>query len=178
MAEWSSLSAFLPARWALPGGFGLCFLLGTIVFVGHNGAHNVTQPIVFNHAKHLANGLSCTDCHVGVETQAHATLPTMDTCIACHATALTESAEEQKIRTLATEGKGLAWVRITRVPTHVYFSHRRHVTLAKLTCATCHGPMEKATVPPSRPYREFTMDTCIECHENNRGGTDCNDCHR
>jgi hypothetical protein len=38
--------------------------------------------------------------------------------------------------------------------------------------------MEKATTPPARAFRSFTMDTCIECHEKNQAGTDCNDCHR
>ena len=178
MPDWSSLPAFLPARWTVPGGFGLCFLLGGFVFLGHNGSGGGVQPIAFNHSKHIAAGLNCPDCHTGVETQASATLPTMETCMTCHAQALSQAAEEQKLRTLAAAGKELAWVRVNRMPAHVYFSHRRHVVLAKVACATCHGPMEQAVVPPVKPFREFTMGACIECHENNRGGTDCNDCHR
>ena len=178
MADWSSTPPPLAARWTIGGGFVLCFLVGAVVFSATNRNHAASQPIAFNHSKHLANGMACTDCHTGVETQARATLPALDTCMNCHATALTASAEERKVRDLAAAGKELAWVRLTKVPAHVFFSHRRHVVLAKIGCAVCHGPMEKATAPPARPFREFTMDTCLQCHENKRGGTECNDCHR
>ena len=178
MADWISIPPLLAARWTIGGGFGLCLVVGALVFPPADGDHSVSQPIAFNHAKHLANGMSCTDCHTGVETQASATLPALDICMNCHATALTGGAEERKVRDLAGAGKELAWVRLTQVPAHVFFSHRRHVALAKIACAVCHGPMEKATAPPARPFRLFTMDACIQCHENNRGGTECNDCHR
>ncbi len=163
-------------RWIAPGGFALCFVLGAFAFLGQG--HAPTQPIAYNHAKHIANGLSCVDCHTGVETQARATLPSIDICMGCHAAALTKSAEEEKIRTLAAAHREADWIRLTRVPAHVYFSHRRHVAIAKMACATCHGAMEKLTSPPSKPFRVFTMDTCLECHQRNGGGTDCNDCHR
>ena len=178
MNGWNILPALLTGRWTIAGGFGASFLLTGLVFLGFNANHLTPQPIAYNHAKHIENGMSCTDCHTGAETQARATLPTLDTCMACHAAALTKSAEEEKIRRLAAAGKELEWVRLTRVPAHVYFSHRRHVAFAKLSCATCHGPMEKLTVPPDKPFKDPTMDSCIECHEKNRAGTECNDCHR
>jgi hypothetical protein len=162
--------------WTLPASFGLFFALGALIFMDHPEA--IRQPITFNHSKHIENGLTCPDCHVGVETQAHATLPDISTCLACHQSALTESPEEEKIRTLAAAGKDLAWIQLTRVPSHVYFSHRRHVALAKLACADCHGPVEKSIRPPDRPFRLLTMDACIQCHAQKHARTDCNDCHR
>jgi hypothetical protein len=163
--------------WHLVTGFGVFFFLGTILFRNSNPGGSPAQPIDFNHAKHVDNGMTCADCHAGAESQARATLPTLATCMSCHEAALTQSAEEEKIRRLVSAGREPAWVQITRMPAHVYFSHRRHVQSAKLDCAMCHGPMEKATTPPERPFRLLSMDACIECHQQRQARTDCNDCH-
>jgi hypothetical protein len=137
-----------------------------------------SQPIRYNHALHVANGLACEDCHAGVRTGEKASLPSLDTCLMCHREPLTKSAEEEKIRTFESAGKEIPWVQITRVPRHVYFSHRRHVSLAGLNCSECHGSMEKRTEPPRRPFRAMTMNACIECHQQRNVHYDCNDCHR
>jgi hypothetical protein len=159
------------------GGFVLFFVLGAAGFVGlqHTAPK---QPIAFNHAKHVSNGVACTDCHTGVQTQAKATLPSVDVCIGCHQVALTNSAEEERVRTVAAAGQELNWVQLTRTASHVFFSHRRHVAVAHLPCAECHGPMEQATKPPDRAFRVFNMATCIGCHQQHRVNADCNDCHR
>ena len=164
-------------RWPLLAGFGLFALAGGLFF-GHAPNTSGVQPIAFNHSKHLASGMSCTDCHVGAQTQVHATVPGLATCLTCHEAGLTDSAEEKKLRAFGAAKQELAWTPLTRVPSHVYFSHRRHVTLAKLECATCHGAMEKLTAPPQRLFRPLTMDNCIECHRKSGARTDCNDCHR
>lgn len=159
-------------------GFGAFFLLGNLVFSALRNGPPTVQPIVFNHSTHVGSGIACTDCHTGAESEARATLPAISTCLTCHESALTESAEEAKIRKTAAAGQGLHWMQLTRVPPHVYFSHRRHVQLAHLSCENCHGPMKDATAPPMRPFRQFTMSTCIDCHEQRGLKTDCNDCHR
>ena len=158
-------------------GFVLFFVLGAGGFVGlqHTAPK---QPIAFNHAKHVSNGVACADCHAGVQTQAKATLPSVDVCIGCHQVALTNSAEEERVRTVAAAGQELNWVQLTRTAPHVFFSHRRHVEVAHLQCAECHGPMEQATKPPGRAFRVFTMATCIGCNQQHRVNADCNDCHR
>ena len=168
-----SVSSFWSLRW----GFVIFFVLGTLVLVGYpdGSAH---QPIEFNHAKHIESGLTCVDCHTGVESQARATLPDLDMCLLCHQIALTESAEEEKLRTMAEAGEALNWSPATGVPAHVYFSHRMHVSLAELECVTCHGPMEELTAPPKQPYYDLSMNTCIGCHEESDARTDCDDCHR
>ena len=173
LLDW--LATLAPLRWPSALGFGLCFVLGTFVFVGDHPGPSGPQPIAFNHAKHIQNQMACTDCHTGAQNEVRATLPALETCLLCHQAALTASAEEAKIRVLAAAKKELAWIRLTRMPAHVYFSHRPH---AKVTSNTCHGPMDKATVPPPRPFLRLTMDACIQCHEQKRAGTDCNDCHR
>jgi hypothetical protein len=157
-------------------GFLVLFALGALAFsLSHRAA---AQPIAFNHAKHVQSGLACTDCHAGVEKQARATLPTLSTCLMCHDSAVTKNPEEEKIRTLAAAKKELVWTQLTHVPDHVYFSHRRHVVQAGLPCAECHGPVQSSTVPPTAVFRPMTMKNCIQCHEQKKAGTDCDDCHR
>ncbi len=160
-------------------GFVTFFALGSVTYLGFPfPRRSARQPIAFNHARHIQNGLSCTDCHSGVETQAHATLPAVDVCMGCHQVALTSNLEEEKIRRVAASGGELTWIQLTQVPPHVFFSHRRHVAVARLTCAECHGKMETATAPPQRPARALTMNTCIGCHQKHEVNADCNDCHR
>ncbi len=171
--------AALVAKRAGLAGFVTFFLLGSATYVGVSSvAPAPRQPIAFNHAKHMENGLNCTDCHSGVQTQAKATLPTVDVCMGCHQVALTANPEEEKIRNVAASGQELEWTQVTMVAPHVFFSHRRHVKAASVACAECHGPMEKATQPPQRPWRVLNMQGCIGCHQKNKVNADCNDCHR
>jgi cytochrome c2 len=37
----------------------------------------------------------------------------------------------------------IEWVRIHNLPDHVFFSHEQHVTVGKLECQECHGPVEE-----------------------------------
>ena len=157
-------------------GFAVFFLGQFVAPVGRQ--EPAPQPIRYNHAKHLAAGLTCTDCHTGAQSEEHATLPALAVCIGCHAAPLTKSPEEAKLRALADAGGELNWTQVTRVPPHVYFSHRRHTAIAGISCAACHGPMEQVTAPPERPFRNWVMQTCLDCHRQKGAGTDCNDCHR
>lgn len=159
-------------------GFGVFFGLGYFLLGWAFSSHSPTQPIRYNHAVHIANGLNCVDCHAGARDGVHATLPSLDTCLMCHAEALTESPEEEKIRSFAASHEEIPWRQVTRVPAHVYFSHRRHVALGGLECADCHGAMEARTEPPRRAFRPVTMDSCIACHQQKGLRNDCNDCHR
>jgi cytochrome c7-like protein len=165
------------ARGLWLAGFGLVFVAQTL-FLHGSAVRSGPQPIAFNHAKHIAAGLECVNCHTGARTEEHATVPALAVCMGCHETAVGKSPEEAKIRTFAAAGREIPWQPVTHVPTHVYFSHRRHVTLGKLECGTCHGAMETLTAPPPAPARRLDMATCIACHEKKHARTDCNDCHR
>jgi hypothetical protein len=158
-------------------GFGIVFVAQTL-FLHGSAARSGLQPIAFNHAKHISSGLECANCHTGSQTAEHATTPSLSTCMTCHESAVTTSPEEAKIRAFAAAGREIPWQPVSHVPTHVYFSHRRHVTVAKLECSVCHGAMEKMTAPPQAPAKRLDMATCIECHEKKHARTDCNDCHR
>ena len=158
-------------------GFALVFVAETVFLRGYAGREG-PQPIAYNHARHIAAGLDCTDCHAGARTAEHATIPAISVCLGCHESAVTKSPEEAKIRAFAAQGREIPWHPVTHVPAHVYFSHRRHVTIARLECATCHGAMDKLTEPPSEPALRLDMNACIACHQKNQARTDCNDCHR
>ena len=72
----------------------------------------------------------------------------------------------------------IPWERVYRVPDHVYFSHRRHVTGAGLECEVCHGNVKEFTKPASSPAVPVTMENCMSCHRENNVTNDCLSCHR
>lgn len=167
---------FVKNSWWLT--FGAFFSLGSFMFAALLSDSVPVQPIRYNHAIHISNGLGCEDCHVGARRNEKATLPGLDTCMQCHSEAVGQSPEEAKVRSFAGTSQPIPWVRIMQLPEHVYFSHRRHVALGGMKCAECHGPMETRTEPPTKAFRPMKMDNCIECHRERKASNDCNDCHR
>ncbi len=142
-------------------------------------ADAVDQPIAYNHYKHTQElELECTLCHGGVETAIRATLPSIEVCIGCHEEPVTESAEEEKIRTYYARNEEIPWKRLFEVPEHVFFSHRRHVTVAGLDCTKCHGDMATRKKPPKKAPMGISMNACMSCHRNLQAQIDCVSCHR
>jgi len=120
----------------------------------------IGQPIAFPHARHQA--VACSVCHRGVTSSVRAGIPDATFCAKCH----------------TTLPKTIAWVQVTRVPPHVLFSHRRHVTLARLDCASCHGEMRERVAPIGAAPVRLTMNTCLACHRHEGAADDCAACHR
>jgi hypothetical protein len=60
------------------------------------------------------------------------------------------------------EGRSVEWVRIHKLPDHVFFSHAQHVGAGKLDCAQCHGTIEEMHVV--RQVNDLSMGWCLECH--------------
>ena len=139
----------------------------------------VAQPIEFNHRLHVDDvGLECATCHEYYATAQHSGLPALETCLICHEEAVTDSAEEQKLLELAKHNPQPVFRKLFRMPDHVYYSHREHVTIAGLECETCHGGVAATTAPPPTPLVRITMDTCVDCHARVDVKTDCTHCHR
>lgn len=134
----------------------------------------IDQPIAFPHAKH--QGVGCTVCHRGAAASARAGVPDAALCAKCHATAPAGSGRAWDAA--AGAGSPIAWVQVTRLPDHVMFSHRRHVTLARLDCSSCHGDMARRTTPVGRAPVRLEMTTCLSCHRNEGAAEDCAACHR
>lgn len=172
-------------RLLLGVGFAAAFLLtaaGTTALTLGGGPAAlrpaVTQPIAFNHAKHVKElDLACTTCHVTVETEAFSGLPDAEVCGVCHAEPQGKSAEEAKVVAAIKAGTPLSWKPLFRQPSHIFYSHRRHVVVAKLECRLCHGAIAQTTSPPGR-VRKLRMDDCLACHRRSGVSTACTACHR
>ncbi len=184
----------LPSRlrrtvaWLRPGrlaaaaiGFPLFFVLTTALFtvLRLQGFQVQTdQPVEFNHRLHVEDvGLECTDCHAYYASETFSGMPDADACSFCHEEAQGEDPEEAKLAQLLADGRTLDWRPLFRQPAHVFYSHRRHVTVAKLECEACHGSIAASEAPP-RSVDTLSMDDCIECHEQQGVEDDCTSCHR
>ncbi|MFT7603173.1 MAG: hypothetical protein ACI8VT_000738, partial [Saprospiraceae bacterium] len=56
----------------------------------------------------------------------------------------------------------IEWTKIHNLPDHVYFNHSQHVSVGKVECQQCHGPVEKMQVVEQ--YAPLSMGWCINCH--------------
>ena len=113
-------------------------------------------PAVTYNGQELFAGTGCATCHTGED----------------------ENPGAKAVRDYVSENKPIPWKKIYNVPDHVYFSHRRHVALAKLDCAVCHGDMSKAEAPVTRQAVKITMERCVDCHDKMKVTNDCLACHR
>jgi len=154
--------------------FSLVALLAAIGSAWVLPAAPVTQPLAFNHAAHDA--VTCAVCHDGVAGRQRAGLPSADVCLRCHATAPAAVAAGEWGRLVS--GDAPLWNRVTTVPGHVMFSHRRHVAIAGLACESCHRDIGRSTTPPRRAPVRLDMDACIGCHRTEGASEDCTGCHR
>jgi hypothetical protein len=135
------------------------------------GVSAVKQPIEFPHKTHIAQKIPCTGCHQRAEKDLVAGRPPTALCLACHAGGDSKSAEITKLKAFGGKGQEIPWQRVWRLPAHVFFSHRVHVTVGKLACQSCHGPMETLDRPPARPLKTLAMEDCIACHTKSKANT-------
>ncbi len=155
------------------------FVVAIFIVIFISGCEGTNkQPINFNHKRHVDMGVECNTCHIHVREHQIAGLPKIETCLGCHEAPITKTAEEEKIREFRRKGMEVHWIRLTRLPQHVYFSHRRHVGIAGLDCKGCHGNIAEMQVPPEAPLINLKMGDCIKCHEKKRAKTDCVYCHK
>lgn len=56
----------------------------------------------------------------------------------------------------------IEWVRIHNLPDHAYFNHAQHVSVGKVECQTCHGPVEEMELVYQ--HSPLSMGWCINCH--------------
>ncbi len=136
---------------------------------------SIQQPLSFNHAVHEEFG--CVTCHEGVETQVRATLPEFDLCMMCHDEPPVTDPAEIEMWGRAVDTEHIDWKRLRTLDDHTYFSHRRHVGMADLECATCHGDMGSQTTPPTRALKPMSMKICMDCHTKENITNDCASCH-
>lgn len=161
---------------------------GLLVFLVLTGALSVVQartsaaksrqPVAFNHRKHVKDlELACSTCHQFYEKEAFSGLPDADVCGACHSEPQGKSAEEARLVKILKAGGTPQWVPLFRQPAHLFYSHRRHVVVAKIQCPVCHGSIAETSTPPEA-VRKLRMQDCLDCHAREGVSTDCTACHR
>jgi hypothetical protein len=138
----------------------------------------VKQPMALSHKRHMEADMKCISCHPGGEDAAQAQFPTLADCMDCHSKPRGEQPDEPKVRRYAQEKREIPWIRVDRLPGHVYFSHAAHVTLAKMKCETCHLGILERTQPLSLPDVHSTMEECMRCHRERGASNECKTCHK
>jgi mono/diheme cytochrome c family protein len=125
------------------------------------------QPIKFSHKIHAGqNKIDCEYCHSSAAFGKSAGLPAASLCLNCHkvVTQGTRSgkAEINKISAAIANNTPIEWVRIHKLPDHVYFNHSQHVTAGKVDCDKCHGDMTKVDI--ANQFQDLSMGWCVNCH--------------
>lgn len=141
----------------------------------------IVQPIAFDHSLHVNEAaIPCAGCHTSAEHEVFAGLPRKVVCFDCHDADQEDAAhpEKAKLFSFAASNQDIVWRRVAVTKPDVFFSHRRHVTAAKIDCLHCHPDQPTLTAPPSSARVVMTMQTCIECHNDTQASTDCLACHR
>ncbi len=148
------------------------------------------QPIVFSHRIHVAvNAIGCTSCHASAEHAPVAGIPSMERCRGCHKFVKEDpqdpavTAQIQALLKYLDDDRPIEWVRVHRLPDHVYFTHERHVR-SGVECRACHGDVER--MDADRQVAPLTMGWCLECHHRKQAErplerehlTECITCHK
>ncbi|MDP4217196.1 MAG: c-type cytochrome [Bacteroidota bacterium] len=165
------------------------FLTEGAIGLGRTKNYQPVQPIFYSHKVHAGiNQISCLYCHGNAWESKHATVPSLNVCMNCHA-AINEYTQGPKlIREDGSEVNGTAeieklysytgydpktgkytkpakpveWVKIHNLPDHVFFSHAQHIRAGKVQCQTCHGPIQQ--MDEVKQFAELSMGWCINCH--------------
>jgi hypothetical protein len=138
----------------------------------------VKQPMALSHKRHMEANMKCVTCHPGAEDQVLAQFPTVVECMDCHGKARGDHPDEPRVRQYAERQEEIPWVRVDRLPGHVYFSHGTHVTAAKMKCEECHAGILVATKPLVLPDIALSMEDCMRCHRERRASNQCKSCHK
>lgn len=161
-------------------GWNWLFRIG--VYGGDTVEHyKPTQPIAFNHTLHAGKAdkgnlqINCVYCHSSAEKSKHAGIPSANVCMNCHKAVSegkkTGTAEIAKIyEAVGWDGKAytgaqkpIQWIKVHNMPDHVAFSHATHVSVGKIECQKCHGPIDE-TMDVAEQWAPLTMGWCINCH--------------
>ncbi|MDX5469600.1 MAG: c-type cytochrome [Bacteroidota bacterium] len=154
--------------------FGGWFFSYANTEIGVQQGYAPTQPINFSHKIHAGDHeIDCKYCHSSVEVSKQASVPAVSTCMNCHSYIDAKdkyngevSPEIQKIRTAYETNTPIKWVRIHNLPDHAYFNHAQHVSVGKVECQACHGPIE--TMDKVEQHSSLQMGWCVNCHRESK----------
>jgi hypothetical protein len=131
----------------------------------------------FPHRVHVVdNQLACTFCHGGVRSGERPGMPPPEVCAPCHDRIDPTKPAEHRVGAFFDGNSRYKTVANANLPDDVLFSHRRHVTDAKLDCTVCHGDVAQQTdVPLAALVRK---PDCMNCHAAHGKSNACAECHR
>jgi len=137
------------------------------VNLGRTLGYEPDQPIKFSHKVHAGqNKINCKYCHSEAMESKSAGIPSSDLCLNCHTIikkgANTGETEIAKIYKAFQDGKAVEWIRVSKLPDHVFFSHAQHVNAGQLECAECHGKVEE--MGRLQQVNDLSMGWCLDCH--------------
>jgi hypothetical protein len=159
------------------------------------------QPIAFPHNVHVQTyKIDCQYCHADARRSEYAGLPSVTRCLGCHKITAADRPEILKLAEYGARNEPIPWARVYRLPEFTHFPHKAHIR-AKVTCQTCHGPVETMTTVEAvatgrnlvndlfnligtRPVQPpLSMGWCIDCHreqnatQSTKAPLDCVACH-
>ncbi|SDW15404.1 c-type cytochrome [Aequorivita viscosa] len=166
---------------------GSYFAFGYLMQVGVDQGYQPVQPIHFSHKIHAGdNGVDCNFCHSSARKSKTSGIPSLNVCMSCHKN-ISEVAEETATdeyskefydgeiaklyqavgwdvdeQQYTGETEPVKWVRIHNLPDFAYFNHSQHVSVAGISCQTCHGEVQEMEVVEQ--FSPLTMGWCIDCH--------------
>jgi mono/diheme cytochrome c family protein len=135
--------------------------------------------------------VSCADCH-GPDDPAELYTAAGDRGFWDQVSAKFESPEAKKVVDHIRTKRPVHWHRVHKMPTHLYFSHKRHIKALRerdeikeiegdrekiiTMCRFCHGEVQM--MGENRQVRSMEMGFCISCHKSRGAPTDCWTCHK
>lgn len=134
-----------------------------------------TEPS-FPHRVHVVdNDLACTFCHGAVRSADEPGMPPPELCAPCHDRFDGDKPPERRVGAFYSERSRYRTVAVSGRTAEVRFSHRSHVTTAKLECARCHGDVAQQEGVPLDPLA--SKSSCMDCHARHGMANACSDCH-
>jgi hypothetical protein len=136
------------------------------------GIKRVSQSHPFEHRAHVFKGISCVECHAGVQATDDAEslhMPPDSACVRCHQ----KPHDARSCKTCHGEQYVRDAVQLARE--HLRFTHAKHLLATAGDCVHCHvevtEPRPDAVLPK--------MASCFGCHQHRDQWAlrDCNGCH-
>lgn len=130
------------------------------------------QPFPFNHRRHMTAGMQCGDCHQLEANGKDRHIPSVQQCMTCHRSVMTDSSIIRKLAQLDQSGQEIPWVRIEQLPPFVFFSHQKHMQTG---CEVCHGVVRDRDLLGQE--KDSSMASCVNCHKLRAAPVSCALCH-
>lgn len=130
----------------------------------------------FPHRVHVVdNDLACSFCHGHAKSADDPGMPPPELCAQCHDRFDGDKPPARRVRAFYDEQSRYRRVADAGLPGDVRFSHRAHVTGARLDCVACHADVGEQDEVPLQPLA--SKPQCMDCHAQSGKSNACAECH-